>query len=56
VLEALETDVGRRTLEAAAGAPGPAVALKAGCLEWVRIARHPVIQQILLIDAPFRRH
>jgi hypothetical protein len=26
--------------------------LRAGCLEWVRIARDPVIQQILLIDAP----
>src|SRR5580658_6397313 len=52
VLEALETDVGRRTMAATAGAPGPAAALRAGCLEWVRIARDPVIQQILLIDAP----
>ena len=52
VLEALETDVGRRTVEAAAGAPGPAAALKAGCLAWAQIAADPVIQQILLIDAP----
>ena len=52
VLEALETDVGRRTIAAAAGATGPAAALRAGCLEWIRIARDPVIQQILLIDAP----
>jgi AcrR family transcriptional regulator len=52
VLEELETDVGRRTVQAAADAPGPAAALRAGCLEWVRIAREPVIQQILLIDAP----
>jgi AcrR family transcriptional regulator len=52
VLEALETDVGRRTMEAAAGATSPAAALRAGCVEWVRIARDPVIQQILLIDAP----
>src|ERR1700678_95167 len=52
VLEALETDVGRRTMEAAAGATSPAAALRAGCVEWVRIARSPVIQQILLIDAP----
>jgi AcrR family transcriptional regulator len=52
VLEALETDVGRRTTEAAAGLPDPAAALRAGCLEWIRIAREPVIQQILLIDAP----
>jgi len=52
VLEALETDVGRRTTEAAAGLADPAAALRAGCLEWIRIAREPVIQQILLIDAP----
>ena len=52
MLEALETDVGRRSMEAAAGATGPAAALRVGCLERVRIARDPVIQQILLIDAP----
>jgi AcrR family transcriptional regulator len=52
VLEALETDVGRRTMEAAADAPDPATALRAGCLAWVGIAADPVIQQILLIDAP----
>jgi AcrR family transcriptional regulator len=52
VLEALETDVGRRTLEAAAAAPGPAAALRAGCLAWIEIAGDPVVQRILLIDAP----
>jgi AcrR family transcriptional regulator len=52
VLEALETDVGRRTLAATAGAPSPAAALRAGCLAWVRIAGDPVVQRILLIDAP----
>src|ERR1700689_1584800 len=35
VLEAVETDVGRRTMAAAAGGSGPAAALRAGCLGWV---------------------
>jgi AcrR family transcriptional regulator len=52
VLEELETDVGRRTVDAAAGLTDPAAALRAGCLEWIRIARDPVVQRILLIDAP----
>ncbi len=52
VLEALETDVGRRTVEAAAAASGPAAALRAGCLAWIEIAGDPVVQRILLIDAP----
>jgi AcrR family transcriptional regulator len=52
VLEALETDVGRRTVEAAAAAAGPAAALRAGCLAWIEIAGDPVVQRILLIDAP----
>src|SRR6266536_2500416 len=38
VLEALETDVGRRTVAASAGAPSVTAALRAGCLAWVRIA------------------
>ena len=52
VLEVLETDVGRRTMEAATGVTDPAEALRAGCLAWIEIAGDPVIQQILLIDAP----
>jgi AcrR family transcriptional regulator len=52
VLESLETDIGRRTVEAAADASGPAAALRAGCLAWVEMAADPVVQQILLIDAP----
>jgi AcrR family transcriptional regulator len=52
VLEALETDIGRRTVEAAADADGPAAGLRAGCLAWVEMAADPVVQQILLIDAP----
>jgi AcrR family transcriptional regulator len=52
VLEALETDVGRRTMEAAMLAPSPAGMLRAGCLAWVELAGDPVVQRILLIDAP----
>jgi AcrR family transcriptional regulator len=52
VLEALETDVGRRTMEAAMLAPSPSGMLRAGCLAWVELAGDPVVQRILLIDAP----
>jgi AcrR family transcriptional regulator len=52
VLEALETDVGRRTMEAALLASSPAAVLRAGCLAWIQLAGDPVVQRILLIDAP----
>jgi AcrR family transcriptional regulator len=52
VLEAVESDVGRRTAAEAAGAADAFEALRAGCLAWVRIAGDPVVQRILLIDAP----
>jgi AcrR family transcriptional regulator len=52
VLEAVETDIDRRTVEAAAGAPNAAAALRAGCRAWVTIAGDPVVQRIVLTDAP----
>jgi AcrR family transcriptional regulator len=52
VLENLETDIGRQTMEAAANASSSVEALRAGCLAWVRLAGDPVVQRILLIDAP----
>lgn len=52
VVEVLEEDVGERTLEAAAAGTTPAEALRAGCLAWVRMASEPVVQRILLLDAP----
>jgi AcrR family transcriptional regulator len=53
VLEAVETDVGERTAaEAAAQAPDPFQMLRAGSLAWIRLAGDPVVQRILLIDAP----
>jgi AcrR family transcriptional regulator len=52
VLEAIEADVGRRTAAAMLGATDAYTALRAGSQAWVRIAGDPVVQRILLIDAP----
>src|SRR5579859_676005 len=52
VAEEVETSVGAQTLAAAAGADGPVAALRAGSLNWIRLAGDPVVQRILLIDAP----
>jgi AcrR family transcriptional regulator len=52
VAEEVETSVGAQTLAAAAGADGPVAALRAGSLAWIRLAGDPVVQRILLIDAP----
>jgi len=52
VLEDVEVRVGGAVIAAAADAAGPVAALRAGSLAWVRIAGDPVVQRILLIDAP----
>ena len=52
VAEEVETSVGAQTLAAAAGADGPVEALRAGSVAWIRLAGDPVVQRILLIDAP----
>ncbi len=52
VLEDVETKVGMQTLEAASDATGPVDALRKGFTEWIRQASDPVVQRILLIDAP----
>jgi AcrR family transcriptional regulator len=52
VLEDVETRVGIQTVEAASDAAGPVDALRAGFLEWIKLASDPVVQRILLIDAP----
>jgi AcrR family transcriptional regulator len=53
VAEDVETSVGEQTLAAALGAGGgPVAALRAGSLAWIRLAGDPVVQRILLIDAP----
>lgn len=53
VLEAVELDIGRRTVAVADETATTATGLlRVGCREWVRLAGDPVIQRILLIDAP----
>jgi len=52
VLDDVEVRVGGAVVEAAGDAAGPVAALRAGFLAWIRIAGDPVVQRILLIDAP----
>jgi AcrR family transcriptional regulator len=52
VLEEIETRVGNEVIAAAATTTDPVAGLRAGCLAWVRLAGDPVVQRILLIDAP----
>ena len=52
VLEAIEDDVGLGVMEAAATATDPKAILRSGALAWVHLAGDPVVQRVLLIDAP----
>ena len=52
VLEDVGARIGRQGTDLMRDAPDPVAALQAGCLAWVRLVRDPVVQQILLIDAP----
>jgi AcrR family transcriptional regulator len=52
VLHAVGTDVGRRAALATAGLDDPYLMLRAASLAWVEIAGDPVVQRIMLIDAP----
>jgi AcrR family transcriptional regulator len=52
VVADVEARVGAQTVEAAVGAASPVEALRAACLAWIRLAGDPVVQRILLIDAP----
>jgi AcrR family transcriptional regulator len=52
VLEAVEVRVGELTRAAVIDVYDVTAALRAGCLAWVRLARDPVVQRIVLIDAP----
>ena len=53
VLDAAEVRIGEATLLAAASAgDDPVDVLRAGALEWIRLAGDPVVQRIVLIDAP----
>ena len=52
VVEEIETRVGTEVIAAAEGTTDAVAGLRAGCLAWVRLAGDPVVQRILLIDAP----
>jgi AcrR family transcriptional regulator len=51
-LESVETRIGLETMVAVQGASDALDGLRRGCLEWVRLAGDPVVQRIVLIDAP----
>lgn len=53
VLDAAEVRIGEATMLAAlAAGEEPVGQLRAGALEWIRLAGDPVVQRIVLIDAP----
>ncbi|WP_431923675.1 TetR/AcrR family transcriptional regulator [Nonomuraea jabiensis] len=52
VLEATESAIGGKIRAAVRGITDPAAALRAGVLAWISLAGDPVIQRIVLIDAP----
>lgn len=52
VVEAVETRVGADVAAATAGASGAVEVLRAGGREWIKLAGDPVVQRVLLIDAP----
>ncbi|MFI7126506.1 TetR/AcrR family transcriptional regulator [Nonomuraea sp. NPDC050153] len=52
VLEATESAIGDKIVEAVQGITDPAAALRTGVLAWISLAGDPVIQRIVLIDAP----
>jgi len=52
VLDAVEARVAQATLAAARDIREPMAALRAACLAWLRLARDPVVRQIVLLDAP----
>jgi AcrR family transcriptional regulator len=53
-LDAVEARIGEETnaIVATLGATDSVAILRAGCLAWVRLAGDPVVQRIVLIDAP----
>ena len=51
-LAGVEARIGEETIAAVADASNASAALRLGCLAWVRLAGDPVVQRIVLIDAP----
>jgi len=52
VLDTVETRITREMMAAVEGATDAVDALRRGCLAWVWLAGDPVVQRIVLIDAP----
>ena len=52
VLDGITERIGTALAAAAVGVSTPAGLLRAGCATWIRLAVDPVVQQIMLIDAP----
>lgn len=52
VLDQVESSLATRILAAANQSRDPMASLEAGCLNFLRLSRDPVIRQIVLIDAP----
>ncbi|MET9340473.1 TetR/AcrR family transcriptional regulator [Nonomuraea sp. NPDC003804] len=52
VLEAVETEVGRRIADTVRDAVSPEQALRLGVLAWIRLAGDEVVRRIVLVDAP----
>lgn len=52
VLEDLEARIATDLAAATRDVTDPVAALRAGCIAWIRLAGDPVVQQIMLIDAP----
>jgi AcrR family transcriptional regulator len=52
VLDQLDGRIETALVRAAVGADTPPALIRAGCVAWVRLAVDPVVQQIMLIDAP----
>jgi AcrR family transcriptional regulator len=49
---AVEARIGEETARASLGAPDVIAGLRAGSLEWMRLAGDPIVQRVVLIDAP----
>ena len=52
VFMAVEASIGTQVVLASAGASDVVAALRAGFLTWMRLAGDPVVQRVVLIDAP----
>jgi AcrR family transcriptional regulator len=52
VHESVAAKIDQEIALATQGVDDPVASLRAGCLTWVRLAGDPVVQRILLIDAP----